>query len=123
MKIKTEAVKSLTEDGLLFEDGSKLPADLIVLCTGFNHDFSLDAQEIVGTEIASQMDDFWGLDDEGEIRGYAKPHVTGHPHLWYFGGEARNSRFYSMFLALQVQKLKLGEPLKPYIDRKKESVR
>ena len=82
------------------------------LCTGFEHDFRKDAQQIVGHEIASQMDDFWGLDDEGEIKGYAK--LAGHPHLFYFGGEARIARFYSRFVALQLQKIKLGQPLEPY---------
>ena len=96
----------------MFEDGSELKADLIVLCTGFNHDFRKDAGQIVGKEIAAQMDDFWGLDAEGEINGYAK--LAGHPHLFYFGGEVRISRFFSMFLALQLQKMKLGEPLRPY---------
>lgn len=112
VKIKTEAVQSLTEDGLSFEDGTELKADFIVLCTGFNHDFRKDAEQIVGEEIAAQMDQFWGLDSEGEIRGYAK--LAGHPHLFYFGGEARLARFYSMFLALQVQKMMMGLPLRPY---------
>lgn len=112
VKVKTEAVTGLTQDGLLFEDGSHLEADLIVLATGFEHDFRKDATEIVGHEVAAQMDDFWGLDKEGEIKGYAK--IAGHPHLFYFGGEARNARFYSRFVALQLQKMKLGWPLKPY---------
>ena len=73
IKVKTEAVKSLTEDGLLFEDGSELGADLIVLCTGFDHIFRNDAARLIGKEAADQMDDFWGIDEEGEIRGHAKP--------------------------------------------------
>lgn len=73
IKVKTEPVKGLTEDGLLFEDGKEVGADLIVLCTGFDHDFRNDATRIVGEDVADMMDDFWGLDAEGEVRGHAKP--------------------------------------------------
>ena len=73
IKVKTEPVKGLTEDGLLFEDGKEVGADLIVLCTGFDQNFRNDAARIVGQEVADQMDDFWGVDQEGEIRGNAKP--------------------------------------------------
>jgi len=72
IKVVSKAVKGLSEDGLILEDGSELPADLIVACTGFNHDFRVDASRIVGREVADQMDDYWGMDAEGEIRGLAK---------------------------------------------------
>jgi hypothetical protein len=75
VKIKTQQVKELTVDGLRFEDGSELNADLLVLCTGFEHDFSKDAAQIVGKEIAEQMGNFWGMDAEGELQGFAK--LTG----------------------------------------------
>lgn len=73
IKMKTAAVERLTENGLLFEDGTEVGADLIVLCTGFDHDFRNDAARIVGPDIADQIDDFYGLDREGEIRGHARP--------------------------------------------------
>ena len=73
IKMKTQLVEGLTEDGLKFEDGSLVEADLIVLCTGFDKVFRNDAARILGHEVADQMDDFWGTDKEGEIRGFAKP--------------------------------------------------
>lgn len=73
IKIKGEPVKHLTEDGLLFEDGTEIGADLIVLATGFDHVFRNDAARIIGKEAADQMDEFWGVDAEGELRGHAKP--------------------------------------------------
>ena len=72
IKVTAKAVKRLTDSGLLFEDRTELPADLIVLCTGFDHDFRNDAAKIVGEEMAEQMDDFWKVDAEGEVRGHAK---------------------------------------------------
>ena len=72
-------MKELTVDGLRFEDSSELKADLLVLCTGFEHDFSKDAAQIVGKEIADQMESFWGMDAEGELQGFAK--LAGRKHL------------------------------------------
>ena len=62
--MKTDPVKGLTEDGLIFEDGQEIGADLIVLCTGFSKDFRMEAARIVGEDIANRMDDFWGTDRE-----------------------------------------------------------
>lgn len=73
IKMKTQRVKGLTENGLLFEGGEEVRADLIVLCTGFDHDFRKDAARILGPKAADEIDDFYGLDEEGEIRGHAKP--------------------------------------------------
>ena len=82
IKVKTASVKGLTEEGLIFEDGTEVGADLIVLCTGFNHEFRHDAARIVGQEAANQMDDFWGVDAEGEVRGNAKPAGREFPRLF-----------------------------------------
>jgi len=86
IKVKTQVVKTLTETGLLFEDGSEVGADLIVLGTGFDHDFRNDAARIVGREVAEQMDSYWGVDGEGEVRGLAK-----------FAGRKSDCIWYSMF--------------------------
>lgn len=72
IKVEGRPIKGLSEHGLLLQDGTELPADLIVICTGFNHDFREDATAIVGKEIAEQMDDFFGIDHEGELRALAK---------------------------------------------------
>ncbi|KAK5174270.1 uncharacterized protein LTR77_001350 [Saxophila tyrrhenica] len=114
IKVRKGPIKGLTEDGLIFEDGGELGADLIVLCTGFDHVFRNDAARIVGREVAEQMDELFGTDAEGEIRGHAKP--AGHPNLYYHGGDVRMARFFSRFLALQIQADVLGQPLVPYLD-------
>lgn len=71
IKMKGEAVKGWTEDGLRFEDGSEVKADLVVLCTGFDHDFRKAAKSIIG-DVADQVDDYFGIDEEGEVRGAFK---------------------------------------------------
>ena len=68
IKMQPAAVTEWTEDGLRFEDGSELPADLVVLCTGFEHDFRIVARAIVG-DAADEMEETFRLNQEGEIRG------------------------------------------------------
>lgn len=73
IKMKSDSlVKEWTEEGLLFEDGSEIKADVIVLATGFNHDFREGAAQIVGEDIADAHDDYFGIDPEGEVRGAFK---------------------------------------------------
>jgi thioredoxin reductase len=82
IKVKTETAVDLVENGLKFEDGSVVEADLIVLCTGFDKDFRNDAARILGPDIADQMDDFWGTDSEGELRALAKPAGCKCGNIW-----------------------------------------
>lgn len=58
-----------TNKGLAFSDGSELEADVIVFCTGLEGNMCLMVAEIVGEEIAEQLDDYWHVDREGEVRG------------------------------------------------------
>lgn len=41
---------------------------------------------------------------------------TTDPSLYYHGGDVRMARFFSRFIALQIQAQVLGQPLKPYTD-------
>lgn len=41
------------------------------------------------------------------------------PSLYYGGGECRSARFFSRFIALQIQKESLGYPLQPYLEGRK----
>lgn len=60
-------------DGLLFDDGTKLDADVVVFATGFVGNMKSTVQGLFGPQVAAQIDDFWGLDLEGEIKGAFKP--------------------------------------------------
>lgn len=54
------------ENGLVFEDETKLEADVVVLATGFKN-MRETARKIFGDEFANQVKDVWGLTDEGEV--------------------------------------------------------
>lgn len=70
-----------TEDGLEFSDGSHLKADVIVFATGFAGNMRDVVREIFGSEVADVVEDFWGLNSEGELRGAFKPSGREGPPL------------------------------------------
>jgi len=74
IKMKSDAkAVSFTETGLEFDDGSTLDADVIVVATGFEGNMRLAAEAIVGEEVGEKLEDWWGVDKEGELRGAWKP--------------------------------------------------
>jgi hypothetical protein len=62
-------IEQYTSTGLEFTDGSYLDADVIVFCTGFEGNMRDSATRIFGSEVASGLEDFFGVDAEGEIVG------------------------------------------------------
>lgn len=102
-------IERLSADGVVFDDGSFLPADLIVFATGYGY-MNEWAQTLISTEVAHRVGRCWGLGSdtkgdpgpwEGELRNMWKP--THQPGLWFHGGNLMQSRFYSRFLALQLK--------------------
>ncbi|KAF5380611.1 hypothetical protein D9615_004633 [Tricholomella constricta] len=101
IKLKTgSAIKSFNKNGLEWEDGSTLDADVIVFATGYG-----DAGDVVkavcGPSIADQLLPVWGLDQEGELNSTWKS--SGHEGLWIGVGNLAMCRFYSGVLALQIK--------------------
>ncbi len=102
-------VARLTEDAVVLEDGTELPADLVVLATGYNSMNGWVA-DLVDQETADRLGKCWGLGSdtpkdpgpwEGEQRNMWKP--TQVDHLWMHGGNLHQSRHYSLYLALQLK--------------------
>jgi putative flavoprotein involved in K+ transport len=110
------SVRELTEDAVVLEDGTELPADRRRL----RHRLRLD--ERVGgrphlPEVADRVGKVWGLGSgttkdpgpwEGEQRNMWKP--TQQPGLWFHGGNLHQSRHYSLYLALQLKARQVGIP-------------
>ncbi|KAF2429003.1 FAD/NAD(P)-binding domain-containing protein [Tothia fuscella] len=113
IKVKGDApLTGFTESGLKFGDGSTLDADVVVFATGFEGNMRLAAADLVGQEVGDKLDDWWGVDSEGELRGAWKP--IGHPGIWFTGGNVGLARFFSRFLALQIAADVKGMPLQVY---------
>ncbi len=102
-------VVRLTEDAVVLDDGTELPADLVVFATGYNSMNGWVA-DLIDQETADRLGKCWGLGSdtpkdpgpwEGEQRNMWKP--TRVPNLWMHGGNLHQSRHYSQFLALQLK--------------------
>jgi len=113
-------VKEIREYSVLLDDGSELPADLIVYATGYGP-LSEVAAKLISPEVAERIGPSWGLGSgtskdpgpwEGELRNMWKP--TAQPGLWIHGGNLQQSRFYSLQLALQLKARLEGIPTPVY---------
>lgn len=103
------SIDHIKEKSVVLTDGTELPADLIVLATGYgsmNH----WAAKLISQEVADKVGKCWGLGSdtakdpgpwEGEQRNMWKP--TQQEALWFHGGNLHQSRHYSQFLSLQIK--------------------
>ncbi len=113
-------IEQIKENSVVLTDGTELPADLIVLATGYG---SMNgwAAKIISQEVADKVGKCWGLGSnttkdpgpwEGELRNMWKP--TQQPALWFHGGNLHQSRHYSQFLSLQLKARLEGIPTPVY---------
>ncbi|MDH3292821.1 MAG: NAD(P)/FAD-dependent oxidoreductase [Acidimicrobiia bacterium] len=102
-------IAEIKPDSLVLTDGEELPADLIVLATGYG---SMNgwAAKLISQDVADKVGKVWGLGSdttkdpgpwEGEQRNMWKP--TQQEALWFHGGNLHQSRHYSLYLALQLK--------------------
>jgi thioredoxin reductase len=106
IKVKQgQELKKILPNGIEFADGSKLEADEIVFATGYQN-MRTQARLIFGDEVADRVSDVWGFNEEGEFRTMWQK--SGHPGLWFMGGNLAISRYYSRKLALQIKGIEEG---------------
>ena len=109
VKLQAGQVDHLTEDAVVLDDGTELPADLVVYATGYES-MNGSVADLISQEVADRVGKVWGLGSattkdpgpwEGEQRNMWKP--TQQPGLWFHGGNLHQSRHYSLYLALQLK--------------------
>lgn len=102
-------IERIKEYSIVLENGKELPADLLVLATGYGNMIQWVARYI-SEEVADTVGPVWGLGSEtmndpgpweGEERNMWKP--TKQSGLWFMGGNLHQARHYSKFLALQIK--------------------
>ncbi|KAJ7303781.1 hypothetical protein DFH08DRAFT_985900 [Mycena albidolilacea] len=99
-------IEKLESDGIVFKDGSRIQADVIVLATGYEPIIA-NAVAVFGEEIKEKIGSkIWGLDKEGELNCCYRP--TGAPGLWFAPGAIQHSRFFSKHVAIQILAQELG---------------
>ncbi len=113
-------IRRVNERSVELTDGSELPADLIVMATGFQS-MNRAVAPIISEDVADKVGKCWGLGSgvpgdpgpwEGEPRNMWKP--TQQPGLWFHGGNLHLSRHYSLVLALQIKARMEGLPTPVY---------
>ncbi|MFD1836940.1 NAD(P)/FAD-dependent oxidoreductase [Paracidovorax cattleyae] len=121
--IKLQAGKEishLSENAVVLDDGTELPADLVVYATGYGSMNGWVA-DLISQEVADKVGKVWGLGSdttrdpgpwEGEQRNMWKP--TQQEALWFHGGNLHQSRHYSLYLALQLKARQEGLPVQVY---------
>jgi len=120
VKLVSGQVEEILPDGVRINDGTKLPADVIVYATGYNSMNGFVA-DLISREMADKVGKVWGLGSnttkdpgpwEGEERNMWKP--TQQEGLWFHGGNLHQSRHYSQFLSLQLKARYEGIPTPVY---------
>ncbi|AYJ51261.1 flavin-containing monooxygenase [Rhodococcus sp. P1Y] len=98
-------IQRFTPHGVRLTDGTALDADIVVFATGFKGMLET-ARHLLGDHVADRCGPVWGLDDEGELQGIWRK--SGHPGLWFMGGNLAMARYYGKFLALQIKAIEEG---------------
>lgn len=99
-------IEAFVAKGARLRNGDTLPAELIVLATGFTGPESL-VQKLFGDAVAERIGRVWGFDDvEQEIRNVWTR--TRQPGLWFMSGSFAQSRIYSKYLAQQIKAIEEG---------------
>ncbi|EKM60238.1 uncharacterized protein PHACADRAFT_23653 [Phanerochaete carnosa HHB-10118-sp] len=100
------AVNRIIKTSIIFKDGSELPADIIIVATGFD-DIHVPMQKIVSEDVATLIPTIFGLNEEGELRGpWHKSKDL--PGLWPMMGNFAWACYFFKMMALQIKAKKEG---------------
>jgi putative flavoprotein involved in K+ transport len=92
-------------EGAKLRDGEIIPADLIVLATGYKGQQHL-VRKLFGDEVADRVGPIWDFGDNQELRNmYTRTAQAG---LWFIAGSLAQSRINSKYLALQIKAVEVG---------------
>jgi putative flavoprotein involved in K+ transport len=108
-------IGSFVAEGAQLKNGKTVPADLIVLATGYRPQEEL-VRNLFGDAVADRVGPIWGFGDEQELRNMYT--CTGQPGLYFIAGSLAQCRINSKYLALQIKAIEEG--LLPLNARMKE---
>ena len=104
--LQYDRIERFTAEGALLKDGSTVPADLIVLATGYYPQKEL-VRRALGEAMAERIGPVWGLGEDGELNNMYKR--TPHQGVWFIAGGIAQCRINSKYLALQIKATELGK--------------
>jgi thioredoxin reductase len=98
-------IAEFTAGGARLRSGEILPADLIVLATGYKGQDAL-VRKLFGDAVEKRLGPIWGLGEDHELRNMFTR--TPQPGLWFIAGSFAQCRIYSKIMALQIKACELG---------------
>ena len=98
-------IETFVPEGARLRDGSIVPAELLVLATGYKNQQET-ARRYLGDAIADRIGPVWGFDEGGELCNMWRR--TAQPGLWFTAGSLAQCRIFSRYLALQIKALEEG---------------
>lgn len=103
--LQNENIERYCPEGALLKDGTIVPADVIVLGTGYYPQGEL-VRRALGEEMAAKIGQIWGEDADGELANMFKR--TPQQGAWFIAGSLTQARIYSKYLALQIKGMEEG---------------
>jgi Flavin-binding monooxygenase-like len=98
-------IDTFTAAGARMKSGETVPADLIVLATGYKRQEDL-VRKLFGEDVTKRVGTIWGFGDSQELRNmYVR---TAQPGLWFIAGGLAQCRIGSKYLALQIKAIEEG---------------
>ena len=104
--LQYDQIERFTADGALRKDGTTVPADLIVLATGYYPQQEL-VRRALGQDMADRIGPVWGIGPDGELNNMYKR--TPQQGVWFIAGGLAQCRINSKYLALQIKAMELGQ--------------
>ena len=98
--LQFDDIAEFVAEGAKLKNGAVVPADLLVLATGYYTQQAL-VRRLMGEEIAAKVGPIWGVGEDGELANMWKP--TPQQGLWFMAGSLAQCRIYSKYLALQIK--------------------
>ena len=103
--LQWDSIDRFVREGARLKDGSTMPAELLVLATGYRNQQET-VRAALGDAVADRIGPVWGFDAGGELRNMWRP--TAQPGLWFTAGSLAQCRIYSKVLALQIKAREAG---------------
>ena len=101
-----EQIERFTSAGALLRDGTVVPADLVVLATGYFPQVEL-VRRALGDAMVERIGPVWGIGPDGELSNMYKR--TPQQGLWFIAGGLAQCRINSKYLALQIAAMECGK--------------
>ncbi len=103
--LQYDRIERFVPEGARLKDGTMVPADLIVLATGYFPQVEL-VRRALGDAMAERIGPVWGIGPDGELSNMFRR--TPQEGLWFIAGGLAQCRINSRYLALQIKAMELG---------------